>query len=152
MRLQTRIPPPVYALLSALLMWGLHYYWPILHWLSAPWHWGGLGIMALALSLDIGSVGLFWRARTTVNPLQPENSRHLVTNGLYQYTRNPMYVGMLIMLLGWWVFLGSLSPGLVLPLFIWGLTEMQIKPEERILQAKFGQAYVDYQAKVRRWL
>lgn len=150
--LQTRIPPPVYALLAALAMWGLDKHLPILHIFSAPWHRIGLGFIALALLADLWSLWLFFQARTTPNPLKPQNSSQLVTSGLYRYTRNPMYLGMLIMLMGWAIYLGSFSPLLILPLFVWVINTQQILPEEAVLAQRFGASYQAYRQAVPRWL
>lgn len=150
--LQTRIPPPIYALSAALLMWLLNTYIPLFHWVPAPWHRVGLLLIALAVLADLWSLWLFFRARTTPNPMKPQNSSQLVTAGLYRYTRNPMYVGMLVMLLGWAIYLGSISPLLVLPLFIWVINTQQILPEEALLTEKFGASYQAYLQSVPRWL
>ncbi|MEE9302341.1 MAG: isoprenylcysteine carboxylmethyltransferase family protein, partial [Thiotrichaceae bacterium] len=80
------------------------------------------------------------------------NASHLVTSGMYRYTRNPMYVGLAILLTGWAIYLGSASPFLLIPLFVFVLTIQQIKPEEVILEEKFGQEYINYKNSVRRWL
>ncbi|WP_298609260.1 isoprenylcysteine carboxylmethyltransferase family protein [uncultured Thiothrix sp.] len=150
--LQTRIPPPVYALLAAVTMGLLDSYWPIVNIFTAPWHRLGLGLIILALLADVWSLWLFFQARTTPNPLKPQNTSQLVTTGLYRYTRNPMYVGMLVMLLGWAIYLGSLSPWLLLPVFIWVINEQQILPEEVLLGQKFGASYQAYKQSVPRWL
>lgn len=84
--------------------------------------------------------------------MKPQNSSQLVTEGLYRYTRNPMYVGMLVMLLGWALYLGSLSPLFILPLFIWVINTQQIFPEEAFLTKKFGESYRIYLQAVPRWL
>jgi protein-S-isoprenylcysteine O-methyltransferase Ste14 len=84
--------------------------------------------------------------------MKPQNTTGIVTSGLYKFSRNPMYVGLLIILTGYAIWLGSVTPFLLLPLFYWLITQMQIKPEERILQQKFGQEYLDYKNTVRRWL
>lgn len=94
----------------------------------------------------------FRRARTTVNPLHPERATSVVTGGVYRHTRNPMYVGLLFVLLGCAVAFGAASALLGLPAFVAYITRFQIQPEERALQAKFGRAYTDYAAGVRRWL
>ncbi len=84
--------------------------------------------------------------------MKPENTSDLVISGLYKVTRNPMYVGLQTILTGYAIWLGSLSPFFVLPLFYFIITEMQIKPEEAILEKKFGQDYLNYKNSVRRWL
>lgn len=150
--LKTVIPPPVYMLATAGVMWGLDKSWPLSVWLDSSLNNVGLVIIALAVLLDIWLLGLFFRAKTTPNPLQPANTSKLVVSGMYKITRNPMYLGMLIALAGWWIYLGSVSPGLMLPVFVWVLTVQQIIPEEQALAAKFGQEYLDYKQQVRRWL
>jgi len=104
------------------------------------------GATALAGDLE------FKRARTTINPFRPENSTALVTSGIYRFTRNPMYVGLTLVLLGWAAFLCS-AWALVGPvIFVLYIGRFQIAPEERVLSAKFGAAYTEYSARVRRWL
>ena len=94
----------------------------------------------------------FKRARTTINPFRPENSTVLVTSGIFRITRNPMYVGLTLVLLGWAAFLSS-GWGLLGPVvFALYINCFQIAPEERVLSAKFGEAYTRYTARVRRWL
>lgn len=150
--LQTRIPPPIYALVAGLGMWLLDAYLPLLEVLSSPWNRLGLGVILIAGLADLWSLGLFFRARTTPNPMQPQRSSSLVTEGLYGYTRNPMYVGLLLMLCGWAIYLGSLSPLLMLPLFVWVINHQQIFPEEAVLSEKFGDSYQRYRQSVPRWL
>src|SRR6516225_6526737 len=94
----------------------------------------------------------FRRAKTTINPFRPQNTTALVTSGVYRFTRNPMYLGLTLLLLGWAMFLCS-ACALVGPvLFALYVNCFQIKPEEKILSAKFGAAYSEYVSRVRRWL
>lgn len=97
-------------------------------------------------------VASFRRARTTVNPLKPEKASALVMSGIYRYTRNPMYLGLLLALLGWAFFLSNALAFLSLPAFILYMNRFQIAPEERVLAARFGQEFAAYLSKVRRWL
>ena len=110
------------------------------------------GLLLLAVLLEGSAVSAFVRRRTTVSPLQPQRSSQLVVSGFYRYSRNPMYLGMLCLLLAWGVWLGQ---GVVLagPL-LWALwiDRLQIVPEERALEARFGEAYRAYCRRVRRWL
>jgi len=147
-----KIPPPVYTLSIAALMWFLHQWMPIAQWLHEPWNMIGLFILAVGVSFDLWAIALFFKAKTTINPMKPDNSQELVDGGLYQYTRNPMYLGLLTNLLGFALWLGSVTPLLGLPLFVVLLTTQQIIPEEIILTKKFGQKYLDYKNRVRRWL
>ena len=150
--LKTKIPPPVYMLIMAYIMWLLDKFLPLYNWLNSPWNKLGLIIIGMAILLDIWSLLLFFHAKTTPNPMKPGSTSHLVTSGLYRYSRNPMYLGLLVMLIGWGLYQGSLSPLSMLPLFIWLLTKQQIEPEEIILMDKFGPEYKDFQQRVRRWI
>lgn len=102
----------------------------------------------------IGFIGIFTfrHAHTTVDPRTPEAARVLVTAGIYRLTRNPMYVGIFLILLAWLVFLGNLLALVMLPLFVLYMNRLQILPEERALTEKFGDEYLKYQQEVRRWL
>ena len=146
------IPPPVYALIIGSIMWLLNRYFPITQLIDAPWNKIGIALIIVAGSFDVWSIFLFFKQRTTPNPMKPENTSNLVINGLYKITRNPMYVGLLTILTGYAIWLGSLAPFFVLPLFYFLITEMQIKPEEDVLEKKFGQEYLNYKNSVRRWL
>ena len=107
--------------------------------------------LALAY-LAVAGVVAFRRARTTVDPRDPGKSTELVATGIYRASRNPMYVGFLIALAGWGVFLGNLLALVALPLFVAAMTRFQIAPEERALRARFGERFTRYERSVRRWL
>ncbi len=149
--LKLKIPPPVYMLLIAGLMWLFDRYLPIFEIIPTPWNKIGFLPIILALFTDGLSIVQFFRVQTTVNPIHPEKAKKLVTSGLYKVTRNPMYVGLLLLLIGWAILLGSFSPFLLLPVFIFLITIQQIIPEEKILEEKFDQQYLDYKKSVRRW-
>lgn len=150
--IKTKIPPPLYMLVFAIVMWLLDKYMPIFHWASPHWQKAGWIIVALGVLIDLFSMGLFIRAGTSPNPFQPENASQLISTGLYRFTRNPMYLGLLVLLTGWAIHLGSFSPIVLLPLFVVTLTAFQIKPEEQALETIFGQEYIAYKTRVRRWI
>lgn len=150
--LETKIPPPVYGLLTAIAIWWLDKWLPGWALLPAALKAPGIALMMGGFSLDLLALKQFTDKHTTVNPLSPQKASTVVVSGLYRYTRNPMYMGMLIALSGWCFYLGNLAGFLCLPLFILVLTQMQILPEERILSAKFGEPYTDYLKQVRRWI
>ena len=104
------------------------------------------GGVALAGDLE------FKRARTTVNPFKPQNASALVTSGVFRFTRNPMYLGLLLVVVGWCFFLCSAIALLGPVAFVAYISRFQIRPEERALLSKFGPSYSDYLARVRRWL
>lgn len=150
----SRIPP---LLLTALAIAGC--------WLAARLHPSfafatGTGTLALAAvmfalgtALSLAGVGAFRRARTTVNPLAPDATTALVTDGIYRHTRNPMYLGFLLFVLAAGTALGS-WPGIavIAPCFAGYLTRWQILPEEAILARKFGDDWHTYRRRTRRWL
>ena len=93
-----------------------------------------------------------WRNKTTISPVDLESASALVTSGVFRFSRNPMYVGFTAMLVGWAVCLAA-PWALVGPVaFVLFTNRFQIIPEERVMRDKFGQAYDDYQAQVRRWI
>jgi len=104
------------------------------------------------LFILISAVRLFAKAKTTVNPIHAEKASALVTDGFYNYTRNPMYLGMLFCLLGVVIWLQNPAAIIGIAVFVITMTVFQIKPEEDIMSAKFGQEYEDYKARVRRWM
>ena len=150
--LELRIPPAVVALIAAIGMWLLSGMMSFLDFdLPARTLLSSLLVIAGGVA---GFVGIFsfLCAHTTVDPRTPEAARVLVTAGIYRFTRNPMYVGIFLILLAWLVFLGNLLSIIILPLFVVYMNRFQIVPEERTLTAKFADEYLKYQQEVRRWL
>ena len=150
--MRIRIPPPLLAVGTAALMWYLDQRLPILRWLLPPWNRLGWVFIGAGLSIDAAAVAAFARARTTANPIHIERAQHLVTGGLYRVSRNPMYLGLLSSLCGWALLLGSVAPFLGIILFERILVMAQIRPEEAALAARFGDDYLRYTHRVRRWL
>jgi protein-S-isoprenylcysteine O-methyltransferase Ste14 len=109
-------------------------------------------VAAFGIFIEAISVGAFIKARTTVNPINLSKSSELVTDGLYKFTRNPMYLGMLCLLLGWVLFLGNLVSLLGVFGFAMVMNAIQIKPEEAALEKIFGEDYRVYKTRVRRWI
>jgi protein-S-isoprenylcysteine O-methyltransferase Ste14 len=150
--LESKVPPPVVAIIVAAGMWAAAKFGhsfaptPLSLKLAAAF------IAALGGAADIAGLVAFRRAKTTVNPLKPETSTALVASGIYALTRNPMYLGMLLILLAWALYLASV-PALIGPVaFVLYITRFQIIPEERALSSRFGVAFTEYAAKVRRWI
>ena len=150
--LELRVPPPAVALAAAALMWGIALALPSfrVEVPGARWIAGG-GLLAGILIAGAGLMA-FRQARTTVNPMRPEETTMLVTTGVYAWTRNPMYLGWLPMLAGWAAWLENPGALVVVPLFMLYIARLQIVPEERALGAKFGAAFDAYRRRVRRWL
>jgi protein-S-isoprenylcysteine O-methyltransferase Ste14 len=84
--------------------------------------------------------------------MRPDASSAIVTGSVYRLSRNPMYLGFLLVLAAWAMFLSSLAAALVLPGFVGYMNRFQIVPEEQVLLKKFGPAYAQYMSRVRRWL
>ena len=150
--IRTRIPPPVYALCTAALIWLLDRYVPSLRWINAPWNELGWTLIIIGLGVDFAAVVLFIRARTTVNPMRLDHTRHLVVSGLYRFSRNPMYLGLVLSLSGWAWLLGSPIGLIVVWLFARVLIIVQIAPEEAALRETFGDTYLEYSRRVNRWI
>lgn len=150
--LELKVPPPVLALCLALLMWLAS---SLVQPFETPF---GLRVcVALALAVigqSISAAGFvsFRRARTTISPTKPSAASSLVGSGVYRFTRNPMYLGLLLTLLAWAVFLSNLSALLFAPLFVLYINRFQINPEERVLSSLFGAEYANYKNRVRKWL
>lgn len=150
--LQLKLPPPLLALACLALMFFSATSSPRLSQFAELRSGFALMLTLLGLGLAFAGRRAFQRARTTANPLRPEQSSSLVTDGIYRYSRNPMYLGLLWVLLGYAVYLAALYSLSGPVVFVLYLHWFQIRPEEVILQEKFGDAYRDYCQRVRRWL
>ena len=150
--LDHKIPPPVIGALVAAGMWAVAEVGPQFDLaLQARYIVAG-ALVAVGLAFDLLGLIAFRASRTTINPLRPERSTALVTGGVYRVTRNPMYVGMALLLLAWAVYLSSLLAFAGPVVFVLYITRFQIQPEERALQAIFGEDFGRYAARIRRWL
>jgi protein-S-isoprenylcysteine O-methyltransferase Ste14 len=150
--LELRVPPPIVVVLVAVAMWLNAHVTPALQVNSNLRN--TIAVVFALTGLIIGALGgvAFHRAKTTTNPLKPEAASSLVTSGVYRYTRNPMYLGLTAMLIGWAVYLAAPLEFLGPIVFVLFITRFQIIPEERVLRSKFGPEFSAYQARVRRWL
>ena len=150
--LEVKIPPPAVAAATAVAMWGTSRLAPLLQLPSALRLGTAAAILLVGVGFSAAGVLAFRRAQTTLNPTKPEQTSSLVTSGVYRVTRNPMYVGLLCVLVAWAVFLSSGWALLGPVAFVFYIDRFQIAPEERALAKLFGNEYADYRAKVRRWL
>lgn len=145
-----KIIPPVYFLLALMLMVLLAYYAPVSHLIYIPLRaFGGL-LIVTGLTVTAYSANTFRQAGTPIKPFEPPV--RLVTDQLYRFSRNPMYLGMMIVLVGTWILLGKLSPVIVIPVFFFIIQEGFIKYEEKFLEEKFGDEYLEYKDRVYRWI
>ena len=151
-RFELLVPPPIVMFVTGLLMWLLSVLFPalLLVWLHKPVFGIITGVFGVVVSLM--GVLVFKRLRTPTDPRHPTASSKLATSGVYRYSRNPMYLGVLLMLVGWTFMLGNLLSALGPLAFIVYITRLQILPEERWLEKKFGSDFQAYKDKVRRWI
>jgi protein-S-isoprenylcysteine O-methyltransferase Ste14 len=146
-----RIPPLIVAGLAAALIWGIAWILPSLS-INIPLRfWIVAAFVLSGCAVAIWAIVSFRHAKTTVNPLNPEAASRLLVHGIYQYSRNPMYLGMLLTLAGWCVYHANVAAVVVLPCFVVYINQFQIRPEEGILGQKFGAAYQAYLTRVSRW-
>jgi protein-S-isoprenylcysteine O-methyltransferase Ste14 len=149
--MELKVIPVIQVLIAVLLMVMFSQLWPglILDW---PAHKQvALLLFILAIFVGISALISFKMHKTTVNPIKPETTTTIVSSGIYSFSRNPMYLAMLISLISVAYYLQHVTSLPVLLIFIAYMTRFQIIPEEKILTKTFGQQYVDYQNKVRRW-
>lgn len=149
-QLELRLPPLAVMLVVASAMGLVTWLTPALT--MAGLDWGGAAVLVLGGLICLAGGVQFRMHATTVNPMAPDKSSALVTDGVYRYTRNPMYLGFAVMLIGVGTILGNLPALVLVPAFIGYLTRFQIAPEERILSSKFGAPYRVYLERVPRWL
>ena len=142
--------PPVILCIAIILMALLHVLVPVARLFSLPWRFSGAVLIIAGLALNVWADGLFKRAGTSVKPFDPSSS--LVLNGPFLFSRNPMYLGMVLVLAGIAVALGGATPWLVIPVFAWYVDRRFIVPEEHKLEATFGARFLEYKASVRRWI
>ena len=150
--LELKVPPLLVVVIAALLMWAVARATPRL---TLPYPGSVLVAAALLISgiaIMVMGVLAFRKASTTVDPRFPENASHIVSGGIYRFTRNPLYLGMLVVLIAWMAWLSNVGAGVVPVLFALYITRWQIVPEERALAQKFGAEYGAYRDCVRRWL
>ncbi len=149
--LELKIHPPIVLVLCGALAWLISRVAGSVVDVDLPWVIV-IAPIAVGCVLAANAVLEFFRVKTTIHPTHPEETSSLVTNGVFRITRNPMYLGLLLLLIGWVMFLGNVFGIAVLFVFVAYITRFQISPEERIMSSKFGQAYTDYCRHVRRWI
>jgi protein-S-isoprenylcysteine O-methyltransferase Ste14 len=151
-RLENRIPPPIVAAAFALAMWACARWLPGVSARFAGQAWVATAALGAGLGVIVVAVAQFVRARTTVDPLHPDAASTLVSDGIFRLTRNPMYLGMALVLTAWALWLGNAAAALLVAGFVAWITRFQIAPEERALCAHFGASFEAYAQHVRRWL
>ncbi|WP_085343157.1 isoprenylcysteine carboxylmethyltransferase family protein [Vibrio sp. ArtGut-C1] len=151
-KLELKVPPVAVFLLVILLMYGLTVLVPSLN-ISVPFVEVVVGGLTL-LSGYMGIAGVyeFHKVKTTVNPVKPDTASSVVRTGVFSFSRNPMYMALLLLIIAiglWWQHLSVVLCSVV---FVSYMNRFQIKPEERVLERLFGEEYLDYKNHVRRWI
>jgi protein-S-isoprenylcysteine O-methyltransferase Ste14 len=145
-----QVMPTTYLLAAMLLMVILHLVLPLVRIVPPLWNLIGILPIAIGVAINLLADRAFHRAATTVKPYQESSA--LITDGVFGLTRNPMYVGFVLILLGVAVLLRSLSPYVVVLAFALLMDRMYIVVEERMLVERFGQEWEAYRGRVRRWI
>jgi protein-S-isoprenylcysteine O-methyltransferase Ste14 len=146
------IPPPIVAAIVGVLMWAVNRWLEVGRIESAFQTPAAIVLLVAGLLLMLVAVASFVAAKTTVNPLRPSRASSLVTTGIFRLSRNPIYLGDLLVLAALAVWLGNIVNLLLLVPFVWYINRFQIIPEERALADRFGASYAAYCSRVRRWL
>jgi protein-S-isoprenylcysteine O-methyltransferase Ste14 len=150
--LENRVPPPLVVVLIGVAMAVIAWFSPAVEIGSTVRFVGGGVAIVLGGLVVVTGARTFWQHKTTINPVDLESASALVTTGVFRYSRNPMYVGFTMVLVGWAVFLAAPWAFVGPVAFVLFTNRFQIMPEEQVMRAKFGQAYDDYRAQVRRWV
>jgi protein-S-isoprenylcysteine O-methyltransferase Ste14 len=145
-----RILPPTYLLYALLGMIALHFTVPGVQIIRAPWNLLGVILLLTGIAMNLSADRLLRLQKTTVKPFEP--STMLVVKGVYHVCRNPMYLGFTLVSTGAAILLGSLSPFIVISIFVLIIDKVFIKAEERMLAEHFGEEWTDYRKQTRRWI
>ena len=148
--LKTKIPPPIIALLFIILT-----YFSSL--VIVPFKFDNQSLLAclifvMGLIFVLSAMRQFKQKNTIINPMTPQKTSALVVDGIFSYSRNPMYLGLLLVLTSSGIYFGAWLSLLLAPLFCFLITTLQIVPEEEAMFKLFGESFVEYTKKVRRWI
>jgi len=148
--METKIPPPIVTLLFGL---SIYFSRGIFQAVEVKYSFYiAILLLILGLTVLISAVRLFRKDKTTVNPLSPEQATKLVTDGIFKYSRNPMYLGMAFILGSIAVFFNLIGGIILIALFCFYITKFQIIPEERAMSNLFSQDFDKYKQTTRRWI
>jgi protein-S-isoprenylcysteine O-methyltransferase Ste14 len=150
--MKLKIPPALIAAIVAGLMRLVALYIPFGSLVLPGAYWVAATLLAVAVGLGLVGLFQFYQSGTTIDPHKPEKTQALVTDGIYRYSRNPMYLALFFLLIAYASLLQNVLNLVFFPLFIWYMNRYQIIPEEEVLEEKFGNTYLEYQSQVRRWL
>jgi protein-S-isoprenylcysteine O-methyltransferase Ste14 len=144
-----KLLPPIYLYCAMALLFALHILIPGPQIVPSPWRYLGIIPLILGSILNVAADQAFKRHKTTVKPFEVSTS--LITNGVFRFTRNPMYVGFVLLLAGAALLLGSVTPWIVVIVFPFLMELRFVRTEEAMLEARFGETWLAYKQRVRRW-
>lgn len=144
------ITPPVYLYTALLIMLMLHFLVPLLRFINYPYTLYGILPIVIGIVLNLTADSILKKYKTTVKPIL--DSEALITTGVYGTTRNPMYLGFILILLGVAILLGSILPFVITIFFMVFIYVVFIRFEEKKLETKFVSKWIDYKNNVRRWI
>jgi len=150
MEKKRKIIPPVYLAMTLVLMWLSHRYIPLYQYISEPLAYTGVVLVLFGITVAAISAGMFKMADTGLEPFSDAST--LVTIGFFRISRNPMYMGMFLMLAGVAILMGSIGALLPIPGFVLIIRNNFVLGEERFMESVFGQQYLEYKSRVRRWI
>jgi protein-S-isoprenylcysteine O-methyltransferase Ste14 len=148
--MKLKLMPPTYFLFSIIVMVLLDLFIPRLRVIPGRWNYAGIILLTIGILINIAADHTFRLSGTTIKPF--EESSRLVTNGLYRVSRNPMYLGFVLILTGIAFLIGSLAPFFITPLFITIIEKRFVVREEQMLAMKFGTTWRKYASRTRRWV
>ncbi|NHF59359.1 isoprenylcysteine carboxylmethyltransferase family protein [Flavobacteriaceae bacterium TP-CH-4] len=149
--MKLKIPPALVFLFFGVLMYLLAEFLPVGYFDFFGRKYLIIALLVLSVVFGVGALFHFFGSKTTIDPMLPSKASNLVTTGLYRFSRNPMYLALLLVLLAWGIWLGNAFNTLVAAGFVGYMNRYQIIPEEEALTKLFGREYVQYCVKVRRW-
>ncbi len=150
--LELKVPPVAQVIIVASVMWAISLALPIADFHVPARIWLSVIFCSLGVAAPLMGVIAFRKAKTTVDPRVPHETTKLVVHGVYKISRNPMYLGFLLVLGGWAIFLANSIAILLIPIFVIYMNRFQIAPEERYMLEKFGTEFQAYASHVRRWI
>lgn len=149
--MKLKLPPAVVFTVFVLLMYVLSTFLPVGYFDFFGRKYLMIALMVIAVCIAVIALFQFFKSKTTIDPTNPSKASKLVSSGVYQYSRNPMYLGMLLLLLAWGLWLGNAFNVLLAVGFVGYMNKFQILPEEESLSGLFGREYAQYCTLVRRW-
>ena len=147
--IRKRVLPPTYFFISIITMALLHFFVPISTFVQYPWTLLGIVPFAAGVTLNLLADSAFKKTQTTVKPF--ETSASFITTGVFRISRNPMYLGMVLILCGLATFMGTITPLIIILIFAILMEMVFVRTEERMLEHQFGLAWDTYRNKVRKW-